>query len=186
MIRVREGEIHLWRFDAPEGAARAACEHYIEGRFAMARSPLGKPYVLGHALELGISHTEGVTLVAVSRRAVGLDIERMRPLPDLEVLAGAALGPGEARELEGLDDSERAARFYRFWVRKEALLKARGCGLTVDPREVDTTRGAPGWQWLDAMLDQEIAVSVATAEPSPRLCWRTSGTMLAGSRSALR
>ena len=174
MIRLGDGEIHLWRFDVPEGAVRAACANYIEGRFVIARSPLSKPYVCGRELEIGVSHTEGATLVAVSRRAVGVDIERMRPLPDLDAVAAATLNAGEARELQGLRDADRATRFYRCWVRKEALLKARGCGLTVDPREVDTTRSVRGWQWIDATLDDSIAVSVATAEPRPRVCWRTS------------
>jgi phosphopantetheinyl transferase len=174
MIRLREGEIHLWRLGAMPGGARSVCARYVDRPFALERSPLGKPYVSGGDIEIGVSHTEGATVVAVSRRAVGIDIERMGPLPDLDALAAASLGAGEARELEVLVGRERAARFYRFWVRKEALLKARGCGLAVDPREVDTTRGVTGWQWIDATLEPGFAVSVATAEPSPRLRWMTS------------
>jgi hypothetical protein len=173
MIRLREGEIHLWRLGPPPGGTRSVCARYVDRPFTIERSPLGKPYVPGGDVEIGVSHTEGATLVAVSRRAVGIDIERMRPLPDLDALAAASLGEGEARELEGLAGHERAARFYRFWVRKEALLKARGCGLAVDPREVDTTRGVTGWQWIDASLEPAIAVSVATAERRPRLLWMT-------------
>ena len=171
MIALHEGEIHLWRLGAVAGAARTVCARYVDRPFAIGRSPLGKPYVSGGEVEISVSHTEGATLVAVARRAVGIDIERVRPLPDLDALAAASLGDGEARALEDLVDGDRVASFYRFWVRKEALLKARGCGLAVDPRAVDTTQGVPGWEWIDVPLDAAFAVSVATVEPRPRLRW---------------
>jgi phosphopantetheinyl transferase len=54
-------------------------------------------------------------------------------------------------------------------VRKEALLKARGCGLTLDPRAIDTTRAADGWHWHDVRLAGRIAMSIATPYPRVRI-----------------
>jgi phosphopantetheinyl transferase len=171
VIALREGEIHIWRLDAGRRGVEAVCARYVNAPFTIERSPLGKPYVSGHEVEIGVSHAQAVTVVAVSRRAVGIDVEHLRPLPGLDALAGASLGQAEARALDRLPEEERVACFYRFWVRKEALLKARGCGLAMDPRAVDTTRTVPGWQWIDATLDSAWVLSVATAEPRPRLRW---------------
>jgi len=73
--------------------------------------------------------------VALSEAAVGVDIERMRPLDRVERVAVAALS---ADELEAWRDSsgDRAERFLRLWTRKEALLKAIGTGLRESPRQV--------------------------------------------------
>jgi 4'-phosphopantetheinyl transferase len=67
-----------------------------------------------------------------SARGIGLDVEqltelRMSSLPEM-VLSTAELG-----EYGRLDDSAKAAAFFRYWVRKEAVLKATGDGLAVPP-----------------------------------------------------
>ena len=173
MIGLRAGDIHVWRSRAfAPGEVAGICSRYLDRQCCILRSALGKPFVAGGALEIGIAHTEGAALLAVSRRPMGIDAERMAPLPDLAALVRASLTPAEARELEvpGLD---RATRFYRCWVRKEAMLKARGCGLTVDPREVDSTQPPAGWKWIDATLDDSIAVSIATADPDAKVYWMT-------------
>ena len=63
---------------------------------------------------------------------MGIDAERMAALPDLASLARASLTPAEARELE-VPGADGTASFYRCWVRKEALLKAQGLGLSSGP-----------------------------------------------------
>ena len=174
MIGLRDGEIHVWRAGALQPRdVHSVCARYLDRPFLVVRSVLGKPFVAGGALEIGVAHTQGASIVAVSRRPVGIDLERMAPLADLGPLVRASLTEAETRELEGLGADDRTARFYRCWVRKEALLKARGCGLTVDPRDVDTTKAPHGWTWIDATLDGTIAVSVATPDRRAVLSWMT-------------
>jgi hypothetical protein len=169
MIGLRSGDIHLWRANAiAPGEVAEICSRYLDAPCCILRSALGKPFLAGGALEIGIAHTEGAALLAVARRPIGIDAERMVPLPDLASLVPATLTPAETRELE-VPGTDRTARFYRCWVRKEAMLKARGCGLTVDPREVDSTRPPAGWQWIDATLDGAIAVSIATRDRAAKV-----------------
>lgn len=171
MIEIGRGDIHVWHARTfARGDVAAICERYTRGRCCIVRSSLGKPFVAGGAIEIGLSHTDGVALLAVSRRPVGIDAERIEPLPDLAAVARASLAPGEAR---GMDCrvTDRTAWFYRCWVRKEALLKARGCGLAVDPREVDTTETPSGWAWIDATLGGAIAVAIATPDPQAKVRW---------------
>jgi phosphopantetheinyl transferase len=172
MIRLADHAIHIWRVDgAASGGVRAVCARYLDAPFEIRRAPLGKPFIAGADLEIGISNTEGATVVGVSRRPLGIDVERIGPLAHLSALARASLTWREALELECLPVERRVARFHRFWVRKEALLKARGCGFAVDPRCVDTTRPASGWHWIDATLDEGIALAVATPDSQARLEW---------------
>ena len=84
----------------------------------------GKPY-LASALEIrfNLSHSREMALVAVARDVeVGVDIERVRPLPEYAAIAQRFFPPGTAPP-KGVRD------FFRHWTRFEALLKAHGAGL---------------------------------------------------------
>lgn len=92
----------------------------------------GKPYVLPIrdvvAPQVSLSRAEGVAIVAVTHAGpVGVDIERTDALsfPGFDTVA---LHPDERAG----DIRDRATT----WVRKEALLKATGDGLLVDPRTI--------------------------------------------------
>jgi phosphopantetheinyl transferase len=166
MRRLAADEIHVWPL--PSAGVQAVLAEYLGAAVEISRSPLGKPYVAGAGIEFSVSHTDGCAVVAVSRRVVGIDVEAEAPLPDLESLARASLASGEARVMATMPPAERQRWYYRCWVRKEALLKARGRGLTVDPRSLDTTSGH-GWHWHDARLAGDVAMSVATAHCGARI-----------------
>lgn len=78
---------------------------------------------------LSLSRTAGTVVVATTRAdEVGIDVER----PTGRVFDGfddVVLGADEARAVDGEAQ-------LRTWVRKEAVLKAVGCGLDVDPRSL--------------------------------------------------
>jgi 4'-phosphopantetheinyl transferase len=96
----------------------------------------GKPAVEGVALSLSRSH--GAVMAAAGPAAAGLgaDIEKL-PAAVFGGFDEFALAPGEAR---GLSDPER----IRLWVAKEAVLKAAGVGLALDPSAVRLIRaGTP-------------------------------------------
>ena len=91
-------------------------------------------------LEFNLSHSEGLAVVAVAReRAVGVDVEHLRDVPEALGIADAYFSPPEREELHSLRPSERREAFLRCWTRKEALTKASGEGLgtRIDSFEVD-------------------------------------------------
>jgi 4'-phosphopantetheinyl transferase len=95
-------------------------------RWSMGRNH--KPQVAGSTLGVNLSHSGDRAAVALAwGREVGVDIEQVCAVDELE-LAAVALSPAEQRALLDYQDGRRDA-FYRVWVGKEALVKARGDGL---------------------------------------------------------
>jgi 4'-phosphopantetheinyl transferase len=103
----------------------------------------GKPHMdtdgHTHPLEFNIAHTRGLCLIACSREMeMGVDVERIQALPELEDMACKYLAPLEMAQWRETALSQRTDLFYRFWSAKEALLKALGSGLRIPPAQVDT------------------------------------------------
>jgi phosphopantetheinyl transferase len=93
--------------------------------------PHGKPALTGAAgaLEFNLSHADEVALIAVSRgRQLGVDVERVRTIPDALAIADAHFSAAEREALRATPAAARPLAFLRTWTRKEALLKANGEG----------------------------------------------------------
>ncbi|MDN3294477.1 4'-phosphopantetheinyl transferase superfamily protein [Streptomyces ficellus] len=102
--------------------------------------PHGKPGLADSSLEFSLSHSGDRVAVALSLAGpVGVDIEETARQPDLPQTVLAAV---ERAELERLPAGRRALGFTRYWARKEAVLKATGDGLMVEPALL--TVSAPG------------------------------------------
>lgn len=96
-----------------------------------ARGPWGKPYLVGDCeLAFNLSHSQDLMLLAASRsRQIGVDVEAIRPIADLERLARRCLASSEWEAWQNLSEDGRLSAFLRFWTLKEALAKASGQGL---------------------------------------------------------
>lgn len=109
--------------------------------------PHGKPGLAaaGADLRFNLAHSDAVAVCVVTRGAcdIGVDVERVRPIRDLASLARKTLSPREAACLRSLPEPARLPAFYEAWTRKEALLKALGCGLDRPLDSVDVSFG-PG------------------------------------------
>lgn len=99
------------------------------GDVVVGREPSGRPYVPGSDLWVSLSHGRGVVAAAVSDTGpVGVDVERIRPLPAL-ALACRWLSDVDTAWVARHDPPRRVAAFLWLWTQKEALGKARGTGL---------------------------------------------------------
>jgi 4'-phosphopantetheinyl transferase len=104
----------------------------------LATTAAGRPYVAvaGTRLDVSCSASAGLGLVAIVRdQRVGIDVERIVAWSD-GVLDEGWLANDERRALGALPPAARAEAATRAWTRKEAVLKARGTGLLVDPATV--------------------------------------------------
>lgn len=103
----------------------------------------GKPRLSGDGPAFSISHAGGRVAVALTAGApVGVDVGVLVGEPDLDHLILSALAPQERTALAALGPADRLTAFLTLWVRKEALLKATGDGLAVEPSAIVLT--APG------------------------------------------
>lgn len=104
--------------------------------------PHGKPRLLSsdvQPINFNTSHSAGVNVIAVvlgSTADVGVDIERLeRPIP--EILWHTCLSPNESKVMMAAQSGLRNASFIPLWTCKEAVMKASGRGLHVDPASID-------------------------------------------------
>jgi 4'-phosphopantetheinyl transferase len=92
----------------------------------------GKPR-LREAPQLSFNYTRsgplGLCAVAPAGTPVGIDVERLRPIPDAIDVAETFFAAGEAAALRAAPEDARSDAFLRSWTRKEAYLKGLGVGL---------------------------------------------------------
>ncbi|TVT53604.1 4'-phosphopantetheinyl transferase superfamily protein [Amycolatopsis rhizosphaerae] len=100
--------------------------------------PHGKPRLPG--TEFSISHSGDRIGLAVAGAPVGLDVESDTRRAD-DSLISYALNETELQALAGLGSTERTAAFFRYWTRKEALMKATGKGLRIPLRSITLDGG---------------------------------------------
>ncbi|MEA5109308.1 4'-phosphopantetheinyl transferase Sfp [bioreactor metagenome] len=90
----------------------------------------GKPEPAGfRGIHFNISHSGDWVVAALSSSAVGVDVERMRKVP--EGVANRFFSEKEKAWLASANDGkEKAEIFFTLWTLKESFLKAIGTGLT--------------------------------------------------------
>jgi 4'-phosphopantetheinyl transferase len=120
-------------FIASHGWLRTLLGRYLRAdprgiRFVLGER--GKPAIPGFPLHFNLSHSDTMAACAVTREnEVGIDIERIRPMDDIENIARRFFHAEECRKLLALPQPEHALAFFRCWTRKEAYIKAIGDGL---------------------------------------------------------
>lgn len=112
--------------------------------------PRGKPRLVtpedGLSPQFNVSHSGQFILVALSgSRALGVDVEQIRPDLDTEAIAERTFSSSECAALASLDGIARRDAFFACWTRKEAVLKAEGVGLAkaLDSFDVSLLSGEP-------------------------------------------
>ena len=119
---------------------RAALRMLLAGRLQVAPSaitfrngPHGKPEMAGGfagRLPFNLTHSAGLALVAISPDGeVGIDVEKIRLLPNARRIAERFFTPTESAALNALPEAEATPAFFDLWTRKEALAKSTGQGI---------------------------------------------------------
>ncbi len=140
-----------FRFDADRlrfARCRATLRRALGERLGLAPEavefefgPHGKPSLAGAVAgrwQFNVSHTRGAALIALAEGAeIGVDVERERPMADMDAVARRVFTKREQEGLRPLAGRARAARFFQLWTAKEAFLKALGTGLTLAPARVE-------------------------------------------------
>jgi 4'-phosphopantetheinyl transferase len=126
------------RYVLAHGGLRAVLSRYLgvgPGVVELCRNEVGKPFVprksRGQSLiTFNMSHAQGRALIAVSEgQEVGVDLERIRLGVEVDKLSERYFTSSEHALIMQLTEEQRVPRFFRYWVAKEAVLKAQGIGL---------------------------------------------------------
>jgi len=133
-------------------------------------------------IQFNLAHSDELALVAVSREPVGVDLERIDPgrCKDDRIVE-QFFSPKEQREFREIPADRRSEAFFAGWTRKEAYLKATGCGLgtpldtfsvTLDPDstllEVETDEPADNGRWsIQAFSPEPGYLAAVASEMTP-------------------
>jgi 4'-phosphopantetheinyl transferase len=170
------------RYTVTRGALRTLLGSLLgqrPGSLSIETGPSGKPRLggAGRGFHFNVSHSGELALICVAATGpVGVDLERVRPIPSAIAMAKRRFAEAEARFVEEGDPAGADRRFLRCWTRKEAMLKAIGTGLdsdlagfTVPLTEAGGTVSTGGsgsepverWLLLDVPLGQEHVAALA-------------------------
>ena len=126
------------RYVLAHGGLRAVLSRYLgitPDAITLDRSATGKPSLTRElrdrsSITFNLSHAHGRALIAVSQaQEVGVDLECVRSEVEVVKLSKRYFTHSEHTAIMQAPEEQRAMRFFRYWVAKEALLKAQGIGL---------------------------------------------------------
>jgi len=145
---------HRRQYVVGRGALRTLLAAYQGTRPELVRftyGPRGKPFLDASqnqdgagTLFFNLSNSSERALVGFARGLeIGVDLEYMKPMPDLEQIAERFFSVPERDVLRQLPAAQKPEGFFNCWTRKEAYLKAVGEGLALPLDSFDVTL-APG------------------------------------------
>lgn len=149
--------------------------------------PHGKPVLRDiEGLAFNLAHTGPFWLLGLAAGdAVGVDLERIRPLTDLQRLAKRVFSEAEQAELSQIKDHAlQQAAFFRGWTRKEAVLKALGTGFTLPARSLHIGLGVNAQAWCELAEGARLGVQSGLTEEG--LLWATASPFRAISLEGFR
>jgi len=151
-------------------------------------------YLSGNeTVHFNLTHSGDVALLAVtSAGPVGIDVEQVKRLPNIDAVVDRFFSPAERRAFKTVSgDADRLQAFYACWTRKEAYLKALGCGMSqptdtfdvafladTEPKivAIDGEQSAAR-HWLLFDLDVSpgyVGALAIRSEDDVKLVWRTT------------
>jgi 4'-phosphopantetheinyl transferase len=157
----------------------------------LGNSGLGKPLVLTTpGVKFNMSHSEAVAIYAFAAcDEVGVDVERVRSDIDVSRIAERYFDASELRPMSRSNQPIDLVDFFTCWVRKEAVLKASGDGLTVPLSAVKVAgseihpehiiarvaTGGRAWRVFDLPeIPGYRAAAAVEGDASRILCWTIS------------
>ena len=140
------------RYITGRGILRTILAQYLElhpTEIEIRTGDHGKPQLCSDRpgrLDFNVSHSEDIAVIAVGwDRNIGVDVEKVRLDIDYEEVARSFFSANETEALKRLSTEGTAEAFFSCWTRKEAYVKAIGCGLylPLDSFDVSVEPGTP-------------------------------------------
>src|SRR5262245_6631331 len=142
-------EKHRRRFIVGRGTLRTIIGRYLGVAPAKIRfnyNDKGKPALVEPEVNnfgCNVSHSDELALFAFALGVpIGVDVEVIRPVSDMEAIAQRFFSALEYEMLQRVPLENRLEAFFNCWTRKEAYVKAEGLGLFI-PLDSFTVSLAP-------------------------------------------
>ena len=102
-----------------------------EGEIIVERNQFNKPFLPGADIFFNLSHSADRVACAVDTAPLGVDLEKIRPLPEMMGIVTRYFSAGEQLTLESCPEPDRLDCFFMLWTLKESFVKAAGKGLSI-------------------------------------------------------
>jgi 4'-phosphopantetheinyl transferase len=140
---------------------------------AVERNGFGKPSLTRYPqLHYSVSYSDRFVLIGINDgEPIGVDIEVLRPIEDAVELMDTHFTPAEQAKVRsgGHSGTCLSRNFLDIWVRKEACLKALGCGLNIPLNSVECW---PGDQMTTVQLsDSQFRTGALQYLGDPIMAW---------------
>ncbi|MBQ9504028.1 MAG: 4'-phosphopantetheinyl transferase superfamily protein [Lachnospiraceae bacterium] len=89
----------------------------------------GKPFLPGGELYFSLANENTQAVMAVSKRDIGCDLERVTMSRYSQLMVDKKYLPGEKKYINSLPFEKRLLPFFRVWTQKEAYGKLLGTGI---------------------------------------------------------
>ncbi len=94
-----------------------------------------KPFFKNLDLFFSISHSQGIIVLAISKKEIGIDIEKVKEL-DKKIIKNI-LNEEELRIYNNLNNKEQLDYVYEVFCGKEAYVKKLGTSITIKPASIN-------------------------------------------------
>jgi len=138
------------RFVISKGVLRNLVSKYTDidpHEIQFSIGPSGKPELAERLqdkrapLHFNQAHSGHLGIYAFSKhRLVGVDVEEVRPFPDMDQVASLLFSSHEMVVFQSLGPEEKERAFFSTWTHKEAFVKALGKGLTLPLNHFEIAR----------------------------------------------
>jgi len=110
-------------------------------------------------IAFNVSHSQGLALYSITcDRPIGIDVEQIRFIQDMEQLAERFFLPSESALIQSVPVAQRQHLFFRLWTYKEAYLKATGEGIT-------------GLKRVEILLNPDSSIAALNINNAPASHW---------------
>ncbi len=125
---------HQREFVVAHGVTRHVLSRYVDvapAALQFVRNASGKPALTGidMPIDFNLTHSGGRAVLAVATQPLGVDLEARREDRSVMEIAERFFYGDELACIRSRPIDEQNTMFFRFWVAKEAVLKAEGIGL---------------------------------------------------------
>jgi len=146
--------------------------HEVVFRYGARGKPEVEQPAVARSISFNVSHRGALALYAFARDSeIGIDVERLRDVPEALAIARNHFTPAETKLLEKAENPYAVQEcFFRLWTRKEAVIKAVGTGLSMplDEFDVSSGRDAPdAWRTVSVPARPEVGWSVRDVPTAP-------------------